>query len=58
MNEMASVMIDKAFSAGVAAFLLVRMEAELRRLRGAIEALRRCEVCALEEPEPGEEVAP
>lgn len=47
MENIAEVMLDKAFSVGVAAFLLVRMEAELKRLREAIEGLRRCAVCRL-----------
>lgn len=39
--------VDKAFSIVVAAFLLLRMERELRALRGAIEGLRHCAVCVM-----------
>lgn len=39
--------LQASFSVVVAAFLLVRMEKELRLLRGAIENLRHCPICAL-----------
>ena len=39
--------LQASFSVVVAAFLLVRMEKELRLLRGAIENLRHCSICAL-----------
>lgn len=39
--------LQASFSVAVAAFLLVRMEKELRLLRGAIENLRHCSICAL-----------
>lgn len=35
------------FSVAVAAFLLIRMEKELRLLREAIEGLRHCQTCTL-----------
>ena len=39
--------LQNGFSVVVAAFLLLRMERELRLLRGAIETLRHCAVCRL-----------
>ena len=39
--------LQNSFSVVVAAFLLLRMERELRLLRGAIETLRHCAVCRL-----------
>lgn len=37
------------FSVAVAAFLLLRMEKELRALRRAIERLRHCQICKFSE---------
>jgi 16S rRNA U1498 N3-methylase RsmE len=37
--------LQSCFAIGVAAFLLIRLERELRRLSEAIEQLRRCQVC-------------
>lgn len=37
--------LQNVFSVGVAAFLLARMERELRALRSAIETLRHCPIC-------------
>ncbi len=39
--------MQNGFSVVVAAFLLLRMEKELRLLRGAIETLRHCAACRL-----------
>lgn len=52
--------IQGTFSVAVAAFLLVRMERELRALREAIQLLRHCATCtadpwrgvAVEEEDP------
>lgn len=38
---------EHAFSIAVAAFLLARVEKELRLLRAAIETLRHCPTCKL-----------
>jgi hypothetical protein len=40
-----SQLLQSSFAIGVAAFLLIRLERELRRLSEAIEQLRLCEVC-------------
>ena len=37
--------VQSSFSVMVAAFLLLRMEGELRALREAIDRLRYCQVC-------------
>jgi hypothetical protein len=37
--------LQSGFAICVAAFLLIRLERELRRLSQAIEQLRRCQVC-------------
>ena len=39
--------VQNGFSVVVAAFLLLRMEKELRLLRGAIETLRHCATCTV-----------
>ena len=39
--------LQASFSVLVAAFLLIRMERELRLVRGAIENLRHCSICVL-----------
>ena len=39
--------IQHGFSIAVAAFLLARVERELRALRGAIETLRHCPTCTV-----------
>ena len=38
---------NSGFSVAVAAFLLTRMERDLRLLREAIEGLRHCQTCKL-----------
>ena len=40
---------SNGFPVAVAAFLLLRMEKELRALRKAIERLRHCQVCKFSE---------
>lgn len=47
MEEFAGMVLQNGFSIGVAAFLLLRMERELRGLREAIERLRHCQTCRL-----------
>ena len=37
--------LQGSFSVAVAAFLLIRMEKELRHLREAIDNLRHCQTC-------------
>ena len=58
--------LQSCFSIVVAAFLLLRMESELRALREAIDRLRYCQVCRFSpvitveamDCEPGEEDEP
>ena len=40
---------SNGFPVAVAAFLLLRMEKELRALRKAIERLRHCQICKFSE---------
>ena len=47
MESIFQAFMQNGFSVVVAAFLLLRMERELRLLRGAIETLRHCAVCRL-----------
>ncbi|MCR4818527.1 MAG: YvrJ family protein [Fretibacterium sp.] len=47
MENVFGGMIDKAFSVAVSAFLLLRMERELKLLRASIDRLRHCSVCAI-----------
>ena len=55
MEEMFGNIIDKTFSIAVAAFLLLRMEREMKLLRASIDRLRHCSVCALSPLNDGEE---
>lgn len=47
MEIFAHMVLQSGFSVAVAAFLLLRMERELRGLRRAIELLRHCQTCKL-----------
>lgn len=47
MEGVFSGVVDKAFSIAVSAFLLLRMERELKALREAIDRLRHCAQCKL-----------
>jgi len=47
MEGVFSGVIDKAFSIAVSAFLLLRMETELRKLRISIDRLRHCAQCKI-----------
>lgn len=47
MEIFAQMVLQNGFSVAVAAFLLLRMERELRGLREAIERLRHCQTCRL-----------
>lgn len=47
MEIFAQTVLQSGFSVAVAAFLLLRMERELRGLRRAIELLRHCQTCKL-----------
>lgn len=47
MDEFLGGLATNGFPVVVAAYLLVRMEKELRALRGAIEQLRHCSTCRL-----------
>ena len=47
MDIFAQMVLQSGFSVAVAAFLLLRMERELRGLRRAIELLRHCQTCRL-----------
>ncbi|MDR1732195.1 MAG: YvrJ family protein [Synergistaceae bacterium] len=45
METFTQTLLQNGFSVAVAAFLLLRMENELRALRGAIDRLRYCQNC-------------
>ena len=45
MEEFLQLALQDLFSVAVAAFLLLRMERELKGLREAIDRLRRCQSC-------------
>ena len=47
MEEFLSGMATNGFPVVVAAYLLIRMEKELRALRDAIDALKHCSTCRL-----------
>ena len=47
MEEILKEFVQHGFSVAVAAFLLLRVEKELRLLRGAIETLRHCPTCTV-----------
>lgn len=47
MEDMFGGIVDKAFSIAVSAFLLLRMERELKLLRESIDRLRHCAICKL-----------
>lgn len=47
MDDFFGGIIDKAFSIAVSAFLLMRMERELKQLRVSIDRLRHCAQCKL-----------
>jgi len=47
MEAFVQAVLQNGFSVAVAAFLLLRMERELRGLREAIERLRHCQTCRL-----------
>ncbi|MDR1049310.1 MAG: YvrJ family protein [Synergistaceae bacterium] len=55
MDEFVQSTLQNCFSIVVSAFLLLRMERELRGLREAIDRLRRCQVCRFEAGESGEQ---
>ena len=54
MEEVLSGLATNGFPVVVAAYLLVRMEKELRALREAINQLRHCSVCRLSPKNPPE----
>jgi hypothetical protein len=45
MNELVTSLAQNSFSVVVAAYLLVRLEKELRHLSGVIERLCHCQTC-------------
>lgn len=49
--DLISAIASAGFPVAVAAFLLLRLEKRLDALTHAIEGLRRCQVCRLDEPE-------
>lgn len=55
MGEVFGGVVDKAFSIAVSAFLLLRMERELKLLRGSIDRLRHCSNCLISPLNSGEE---
>ena len=48
-KELIEAVTSNGFSVAVAAFLLLRMEKELRALRKTIKRLRHCQVCKFSE---------
>lgn len=56
MDTFVPAALQNGFSVAVAAFLLLRMERELRGLREAIDRLRHCQNCRFSPltPEDGE----
>ena len=48
-KELIEAVAGNGFSVAVAAFLLLRMEKELRALRMAIERLWHCQICKFSE---------
>ena len=59
METLVQASLQNGFSVAVAAFLLLRMERELRGLREAIDRLRHCQNCRFsplfpQSPEGGE----
>ena len=55
MEEMFGGIVDKAFSIAVSAFLLLRMEREMKLLRASIDRLRHCSVCTISPLNDGSE---
>ena len=51
-----SGLFSSGFAVGVAAFLLLRLEKELRALTKAIDNLRACSVCRFNDKGAGNEV--
>lgn len=51
-TELLSAVASAGFPVAVAAWLLIRLETRLESLTRAIEGLRRCQVCRLDESEP------
>ena len=47
LEEVFGGIVDKAFSIAVSAFLLLRMEREMKLLRASIDRLRHCSVCTI-----------
>ena len=47
LEEIFGGIVDKAFSIAVSAFLLLRMEREMKLLRASIDRLRHCSVCTI-----------
>ena len=47
MDEVFGGIVDKAFSIAVSAFLLLRMEREMKLLWASIDRLRHCSVCTI-----------
>ncbi|NLL37686.1 MAG: YvrJ family protein [Fretibacterium sp.] len=47
MDVLLETVVKNGFSVAVAAFLLIRMERELRGLKEAIDRLRHCQTCRL-----------
>ncbi len=50
-TDLLSAVASAGFPVVVAGFLLVRLETRLEHLTRAIEGLRRCQVCRLDDPE-------
>ena len=55
MEDFLQTALQNSFSIVVAAFLLLRMERELKGLREAIDRLRHCQACRFAPVEPVKE---
>ena len=51
-SEFVESLISNGFAVAVAAFLLIRLEREIKDLRIAIDGLRRCQVCKVGDAPP------
>jgi len=56
-TDFLTAIASAGFPVAVAAFLLMRLEKRLESLTRAIEGLRRCQVCRLDEPDAQERAA-
>ena len=48
-QELVTGLVQSGFSVGVAAFLLIRLDNDIKDLTKAIEGLKRCQICKVAE---------